>query len=205
MQPARSALADLIGAQAQGELSRVYMHASNMPSVHVAHAVTGMSVAPCGLRSNAMAKPLSDDACKAACNTAWHASVGNADVVSQSQLSSTDMCGGVQATKGTATAQAVKPGGVLVGSVPCALVEPGKTDARTKSIKSVRHAASQPAVQFCDLRSHTAAADGDVTHAATGMKIDVKNGHKGSKHASSKLVNAKNSSRSLDAKNSSGR
>ena len=54
-------------------------------------------------------------------------------------------------------------------------------------------------------RSHTAAADGNVTHAATGIKIDVKNGHKGSKHASSKLVTrkAKNSSRSLDAKNSS--
>ena len=170
------------------------------PGVHAAHAVTGMSVAPCGLRSNAMATPLPDAACMAACNMAWHASVGNAGKVSQ--LPGTNMCGGVKVTQGPATAQANKPSSVLVGSMPCALVEPGKVDASMMPVKSAKHAASQSAVQCSDLGSHTAAAIDKVTKAANGMKNDIKNGHKSSKNSSKKL-DAKNSIQLVSSKNSS--
>ena len=99
---ASSALTGPTGAQSQDELSRMHAHASYMPSVHAAHAVNGMSVAPCGLRSNAMATPLPGAACMAACNMTWHASVGDADKMSHWQLSDTKVCGGAMATRGSA-------------------------------------------------------------------------------------------------------
>ena len=152
------------------------------------------------MSSNAMATPLPDAACMAACNMAWHASVGNADKVGQ--LPGTKVCGGVRVTQGPATAQANKPSSVLVGSMPCALVEPGRVDVSMMSLKRAKHAASQSAVQCSDLGSHTAAASDKVTKAANGMKNDIKNGHKSSKNSSKKL-DAKNSMQLVGSKNSS--
>jgi len=112
------------------------------------------------------------------------------------------MRGGAEVTQGPATAQANKPSSVLVGSMPCALVEAGKVDASMMSVKRAKHAAPQSAVQCSDLGSHTAAAIDEVTKAANGMKNDIKNGHKSSKN-SSKILDAKNSIQLVSSKNSS--
>ena len=120
-------LAGLVGAQSHGELSSYYGHlVGSTACTHAAHTVNGMGSMPCGLRSNATAESQPAAACMAACMQVGHRPKKGRGQVSQP--ADTTGCGGVHGSQGKAAARAVQPGCVLVGSVPCALIEPGKPE-----------------------------------------------------------------------------
>ena len=121
-------LAGLVGAQSHGELSsHYYGHLpGSMACTHAAHTVNGMRSMSCGLRSNATTEPQPAAACMTACMQVRHRPKKGRGQVSQP--ADTTGCGGVHGSQGEATARAVQPGCVLVGSVPCALIEPGKPE-----------------------------------------------------------------------------